>query len=97
MSVEVATNTAVNTDKLFKSITLHNNYVTVADNTLTKSKPIPLSYISTLVLRNVDIPTYGSYELGVVVCKDNSSFFVNLNDYYKLKSYCGKQGIEFEG
>lgn len=97
MSVGVVTNTEINTDKLFKSITLHNNYVRVTNNTLTKSKTIPLSYISTLVLRNVDVPTYGSYELGVVVCKDNSSFFVDLNDYYKLKSYCDKQGIEFEG
>jgi len=96
MSVGVATNTEVNTDKLFKSITLHNNYVTVTDNALNKSKDIPLSYISTLVLRNVDVPTYGSYELGVVVCKDNSSFLVDRNDYYKLKGYCGKQGIELE-
>lgn len=96
MSVGVVTNTEVNTDKLFKSITLHDKYVTVTDNTLTKSKTILLSYISTLVLRNVDVPTYGRYELGVVVCKDNSSFFVDLNDYYKLKSYCGKHGIELE-
>lgn len=97
MSVGVATNTAVNTDKLFKSITLHNNYVTVTDNTLTKSKTISLNDISTLVLRNVDVPTYGSYELGVVVCKDSSSFFVDRNNYYKLKGYCDKQRIEFEG
>lgn len=97
MSVGVATNTEITTDKLFKSITLHNNYVMVTDNALTKSKTIPLSYISTLVLRNVDVPTYGSYELGVVVCKDNNSFFVDRNDYYKLKGYCDKQGIEFEG
>ena len=80
----------------FKSITLHDKYVTVTDNTLTKSTTILLSYISTLVLREVNIQPYGRQELGIVVCKDNSSFFVDRNDYYKLKGYCGKHGIELE-